>query len=1208
MKTIYKLLLFSVLLLASVKLTAQAQYNVTGVVTNEKGEPLKSATVFIGGTERIMPTDENGRFNFNNVPTGTFQLSVQMLGYAPLARNIIVKDGPLNLELQLATKAIRLDEVVIGKKNAWDKNFKLFKENFLGQSDNAKQCVILNPKAISFSTKKGLLLADADDFLIIENKRLGYRIHYQLKDFGYNSKADIALYHGECSFEQMDGTSSEKKKWAKNRLATYQGSFMHFLRSVHADNTLENGFITKPLYGFATLKYNDTTVQLSDRIIIKDSPVMFDSLITALDTNFTSFKFRRQLYVIYNPKIAARFKITKSDLKQSTSIDKKGSLLRLATDQAIIDKKGSYTDYRDFYIHGYWAKARVGDQLPVEYQPPFAVSPRRDEALNQLTNILQKWTVSIPQEKAYLHLDKPYYAPGDTIWFKGYLTTGSRHQLSALSGAVYVDLADEQGLLIKSLKLPATSGMVQGDFVLGDDLKEGAYRIRAYTQWMRNAGEDYFFDHIFTVGNPAELKKGKEFKNNFQRADIQFFPESGNLVNGITSRVAFKAVGGDGLGTAISGRITDNEHNEITEFATLHAGMGSFSLRPLSGRSYTAQISFADGTTKSIALPKALDDGYVLSVYQPNKDSILVRLNTTASLQPSTVNLISQSSGETIFASAVKITSPITSIWLYKKSFSSGIAQFTIFNSNNEPLNERIAFIKGDDRMQLAVSTAKTIYKSREQVQLNLSANNGDHVPAAGFFSVAVTDESKVPVDESVESTIFSNILLTSDLKGYIEKPNYYFTADTGEINRALDNLMLTQGYRRFEWKLLDSTLNTKPAFAVEGLGTTISGLVTTLNHKPLPNASVSLMSIKARVAKDTITDANGRFKFDKMFLSDSIKFAVQARDTKNSDNVIIVVDSVPRVSITRNKNMMITDTNKTRLQAAAQNDKIAHQIASTASKEENTKAIQDDKKTSLNKLHTLKQVDINTRKAKEENSHKGIALQEMFSLPDEASADKVITVTEPDSYTNLEMFLRGRLQGISIETDKDGFKQLVIMGQPEPVRLPPDPRDPYDPYYGKTIGLIVNGRKLLEKGEIDDVLEGSILPEDVAKIEVVRKNRAMVQLLQGGDRYVGYVLILTKPPSARKQYNPAIANITPKGFNKVRRFYSPRYDRPDVDYKQPDRRTTIYWNPYVNTDETGKATLDFYNAHGPGTYRVVVEGINAAGELGRQVYTYAVE
>ncbi|MES2378946.1 MAG: carboxypeptidase regulatory-like domain-containing protein [Bacteroidota bacterium] len=1196
MRTVFKLLFFVILSVASTMVFAQARYDVSGTVTNEKGEPLKSATVFIGGSERVMPTDDNGRFKFTNMPQGTFQVSVQMIGYDPLTRNIMVQTGPVNVEMQLKTREIRLSEVVIGRSN-FENNFRVFSENFLGTSANATQSVIVNPKVLHFTTRRRLLLAEADDFLIIENKRLGYRIHYQLKDFLHNSAEGSTLYHGEYSFEELTGTDEQKKEWAKHRLETYQGSLMHFLRSVFQKNTLESGFIVRPLYGYGTERVNPD-VEDPYKVIIRDRPVLLDSLLTPIGTGFMSFKFN-QLYIVYDPQKATTYTGGKSDEKKMIIKANSSSMLRLGSAEAIIDQKGSSTDYNNFFVRGNWAFKRVADQLPVEYQPPFSPISNRDITTDKLMATLQLWTDSIPQEKMYLHLDKPYYAINDTIWFKGYLTTSSRHQLSALSGAAYVDLIDEQNHPVKTLKLPVNSGTIAGNFILGDEIKKGSYHIRAYTQWMRNAGPDYFFDHTFTVGNPNDAKPTINTKPVLQQTDVQFFPEGGDLVYGLASKVAFKAVGGDGLGKVINGKVTDNDNNEVAQTITLHAGMGSFLLKPVPGKTYTAHIGFADGSTKTMPLPTALKEGYVLSVFQPNKDSVLVRIQASAALQQSTVNLIVHSSGEIIFASPIKITDAVTSLWLDKRGFPTGIAQFTIFDSNSQPLNERIAFIKSNDQLKVTIDSAKVISKSKEHVQFNLKVADSEHRMAESTFSVAVIDEDKVPVDESAESTIFSNILLSSDLKGYIEKPNYYFTADTDEINRALDNLMLTQGYRRFEWKTINATINTKQTFEAEGLGSAISGVVTTLTHKPLPNAKVKLFAVRAALMKDTVTDENGRFKFDKMFIGDSLKFTLQARTPDNTDKAIITLDTIAQVNsqvtLRHNKNTADADIIKIQLQ----------------------KATEEGKPVDLSGMHVLKQVDIKAKKIAAPKIE--ILPQSIFTVP-EGSVDKIITIPNPENYTNLTMFLRTAIQGVDIQTDQVGRKLLVDM---RPANPPPGvaetltpftsfniaPEDPFDQYLGKELGIIVNGRKISARSEVDEVLEGSILAGDIAKIEVVRTNTALVNSLRGqNDRFVGFVLLFTKTGNWRKGYNPSITNVIPKGFNKVRKFYSPRYDNPESAKNTPDFRTTIYWNPYVGVDTTGKASFDFFNADGPANYRIVVEGINAAGELGRLVYTYKVE
>ncbi|TSJ42654.1 hypothetical protein FO440_00230 [Mucilaginibacter corticis] len=881
----------------------------------------------------------------------------------------------------------------------------------------------------------------------------------------------------------------------------------------------------------------------------------------------------------------------------------------------------------------------------------FAFTRKGQEPIDKLVTALQFWTDSIPQEKVYLHMDKPYYALGDTIWFKGYLTIGSRHQLSALSGAVYVDLITEQDSLVRSLKLPVTSGMVMGDFILSDELKEGSYRIRAYTQWMRNAGPEYFYDHTFAVGDIGDnivtkadynyhdvngkpiltamlnytdnsgkpiagrnvrytlmigkrpvwsqnvktdlsgnvpvkivndqhanligsyihtsiqgtdkfpVSKDFPIKAGLMQTDVQFFPESGSLVNGISSKVAFKAVSVDGLGTAIKGKIVDETNNQVTEINTLHAGMGSFLLKPEAGKSYTANITFADGSTRAIPLPKALDDGYVLSVYQPNKDSVLVRIRASANKLHSSVNLIVHSSGETIFGSPMTIGRPITSIWLEKRSFPSGIAQFTLFDGNGDPLNERIAFIKGEDKMQLAISSTKITYGSKEHVLMDLEAKDGKGKPTFGNFSVAVTDESKMPVDESGESTIFSNILLTSDIKGYVEKPNYYFINDNDETDKALDNLMLTQGYRRFEWKELSNMVSVKPTFPVEGLGLNISGMVTTLSHKPLANANVMLMALRAGATKITTSDANGRFRFDNMFVTDSIKFTIQARTAKNSDKTIVTLDSVPKLLLNKNPNFQdvsanITGTLKTYLDNEKKEDDINEKLGR------------------LDQVHRLREVRIRAKKP----APPPYKDQGMYQIP-EGHADQSYKMNIPENAPILAIYLQGQLKGVIFT---------------------------YDPNIGgfmPNVAVILDGRPL-KSWEVEQVFnDGLVDGESIEKIDMVTTNKALMSYLGGPS-----MLIYTKRGYIRKNYTPSITNIIPKGFNKVREFYSPRYDRPGNADKVPDMRTTVYWNPYLKTDISGKTSFNFFNADGPGTYRVVVEGINAAGELGRQVFHYTVD
>jgi hypothetical protein len=398
---------------------------------------------------------------------------------------------------------------------------------------------------------------------------------------------------------------------------------------------------------------------------------------------------------------------------------------------------------------------------------------------------------------------------------------------------------------------------------------------------------------------------------------VQFFPEGGSLVAGITSRMGFKAVGIDGLGLNIKGTITGETNETITNFETTHAGMGSFNFRPEAGKSYTANITYPDGSSAQIPLPKAENRGYALAVYQTGGDSLLVRIHASPDLYqtPTGVNLVVQSGGELLYAGEVKIAKAQTSILLSKQDYPSGIAQFTLFDNKGEPMNERIAFINNADRMQLDISSEKQSYKPREKVSLTLNAKDKDGKATSGSFSVAVIDESKVPYPEEQESTILSNILLTADLKGYIEKPNWYFVKTDAAKEKALDQLMLTQGYRRFVWKnILQTDNNSKPEFPAEKVTTDISGTLKDLTGKPIANGKVTLLSLRGGVMRDTITDNNGRFSFGGILLMDSLKFAVQAISEKGNKNVEVVLDKLPKLLLSPNKNIgdLNTDIAKT--------------------------------------------------------------------------------------------------------------------------------------------------------------------------------------------------------------------------------------------------------------------------------------------------------
>jgi hypothetical protein len=877
-------------------------------------------------------------------------------------------------------------------------------------------------------------------------------------------------------------------------------------------------------------------------------------------------------------------------------------------------------------------------------------------SIEKVAEQLNTWNGTSPVEKVYLQFDKPYYAVGDDIWFKAYVTVGGRHKLSVLSGVLNVELIDSRDSVVQHIKLPVVNGLTWGDFSLTDTLQEGNYRIRAYTNWMRNAGPDYFFDKHITIVNAVSNKvftrsaftfstqngqqkvstqinysdpdgiayinreirytvqlnsktviKGKGITDdkgnltisfiNAQSAplnsglittslaldkentitktipvratsanvDVQFFPESGNLVNGIGSKVAFKAVSADGLGAAIKGTVLDSQNNIITTFNDQHLGMGVFSLTPQTGKSYKAHVVFADGSENTINLPPAIDKGYVLSIDNSDADNVKVKIFTSRPMlldnADDTLSLLAQAGGEICFAAKSTPGSTNFIANVSKKHFPSGIVQFSLFSSKNGIMNERLVFIQNPDQLKLDVSSEKPAYAPQQNVNIKLNAKNGDGQPVEGSFSIAVVDETKVPFKEEDESTIISNLLLTSDLRGYIEQPNYYFTNVSAQTQADLDVLMLTQGYTRFDWKQI---LNDNFPPVVYGPEKTlaIAGHVKTNSGKPVANAKVSLISTKSGFfILDTVTNANGEFNFDNLVFEDSLKFLVEARTEKNRNNVQISLDNVSREGVNADKNAPDIKVNVNEgLAAYTQSSKML---------------FTEQLKYGLAK-HTivLKEVVIKSNRP---------VLKHSENLNGAGNADQILTADKiPFGCATLDVCLQGVLFGVNFRQGK--------------------------PYSTRGGAMTINIDGVFVSTDEFQYMDAS----NIESIEVLRSG-AYLSIYGSQAGAGGIILITTKrgddaDKSYLRQPAPGIIVYSPIGYYKSKEFYSPQYNDPKTNTAVADLRSTIYWNPNVITDKDGNAAIQYFNAGSKGTYRVIIEGIDGDGNIGRQVYHYKVE
>ncbi len=439
-----------------------------------------------------------------------------------------------------------------------------------------------------------------------------------------------------------------------------------------------------------------------------------------------------------------------------------------------------------------------------------------DPVSEHIVETLNRLEYNYPQQKAFIHLDKEEYLAGEHIWMKVYLVNATTHRPDTLSTNFYVELINKNGDLASVQLMRLRNGFSHGDIRLPDSISEGNYQLRAYTDWMNNFGEDFFFTKDICVYNPIEenyirrwdVWRNRLFNRRLERTqeDMQFafFPEGGQVVEGLENRVAFKAANALGAGVAAEGQVLDNGGNTIARFSTFHNGMGSFSFVPEAGKRYEAEIEFDNGDTKSLKLPNAISTGYLLSA-EHQDEAIEVRVQTNflpADMGISDqIYLLAQTRGRVSFIEEAMLTDGEFNTRIPLERLPTGISQIKLFNAYGQPISERLVFVQHSDIGVLDYVEYTLVEGEDEQkMQLGMALSNDK---TKGSYSLAVIDTEKSEAD--YRSNIATELLLFGDLADTAKDPWYYLSPDSEASAKAADLIMMTHGWRRFDWqKILD--------------------------------------------------------------------------------------------------------------------------------------------------------------------------------------------------------------------------------------------------------------------------------------------------------------------------------------------------------------------------------------------------------------------
>lgn len=649
--------------------------------------------------------------------------------------------------------------------------------------------------------------------------------------------------------------------------------------------------------------------------------------------------------------------------------------------------------------------------------------------------------------------------------------------------------------------------------------------------------------------------------------DVQFFPEGGELISGVATKIGFKAINALGLGTDIKGTITDNSGTSITTFNSVHLGMGSFYLNADAAKTYKASITFKDGSIKSFDLPKAAASGATIQVANTDPLALNIKILANepylAANKGKTVFLVGTNGGIICYAAKTKLNSQLTNAKIPKDKFPSGIMQITLFSESGEPIAERLAFNNAPSALNVSLKTDLPAYKPRQKVKLTVTAKDAT-APLEGNFSVSVTDEQKVPVNEDSEITILSSLLLTSDIKGYVEKPNYYFNKPDEKKLAALDVLLLTQGYRRFNYK--DVLAGNFPAVKLlPEQDMRLSGTLRDRTGMPVKKGALRLTVTGTRVASEAITSPSGAFVFPNLIVPDSSEVVINAKYSAKGSSLMILLDGQPGPPLTKNDNTV---------------DEIANIDSALAPYLANSKK-------QYSYLRTLKEVKIEGAKVKRPSHADHPSLSGLSNIN-----GRTIDGEQFKACPNFAICLQGQAAGLTFFENNFYVTRDYNAGSRVPVQI------------------------FLNASPIDFFGLTTVMPEEIESVEIFLKDE-----LGTIDRLYntkGVLVVNTKKPvkgtkislAQLKEMIPEanLVKFKPKGFAKQREFYSPKYVNAANTYNFNDLRTTIYWNPKVLTNATGPLSLEYYNADGNGTYRAVIEGVDKNGNVARYVYRYTVK
>lgn len=848
-------------------------------------------------------------------------------------------------------------------------------------------------------------------------------------------------------------------------------------------------------------------------------------------------------------------------------------------------------------------------------------------SIDSISARMVKQTEIFPQEKLYVHNDKPLYISGEKVWLRAHLVDAYSHRSDSTSIYVYGELINPLDSIVDRIKIRRSNDLYAGQFSLKEDYPAGTYSMRFYTKFMESLGDEYFFKKNIEIGGPfsskyktdvsctysnnnktlevslefidqkleekisptniavayhknqfyglvkdglKKLKIDKEqkvtFKLNIDKEPIKsiyieyeydgdfhsefvtipaarddfhvdFFPEGGSLLSGVQMKIAFKALYSDGLSSTVKGVVYSESGDSITSFDTVHLGMGVFPFLAESGEKYYAACTTEDGMTKRFDLPVAESSRYGIALRSTPEFIQIAVLSGENVFDNDRITLLIHSKGRVLYTNEWDKRNEVLQI--PRSILPTGIMHCLIVNDQYEPISERLFFnYTADYTPIISLENNKTKYLKRDKVISKLSFADSSGQPLTGNFSVSVTDNKDIKVDDT--ESILTNLLLTSELKGYIENPSFYFKK--GRLAAyTLDILMQTQGWRRYDIpNVLKGNLEHPKGlleFCQVIRGDVKSGLLLNNKAKNIPVHLLSANMLDKPFVLSTESDEDGRFIF-RTDMPDSLSLLIRATTKKGGNRVLLELenDKYPALGYALPRHLL------PKKQLNSYFDKADLKYTTESGM----------------RLINLKDVEVvgkdlrkEARRSRYSSPINTVYDSEKFERLGARSLKDLLTRIGGVRIQGDEAFIRANSGAATVLVDDIEFPELIA----------------WDPHI-----------------------------DEIESVEVVKDGMAAIF---GGKGTNGVILITTKRGDAsiadRKPLN--MTKISPLGYQTTAQFYSPKYETAaQKNDLLPDLRTTLYWNPYVKVED-GKAEVSFYTADEASEYTLLLEGVTNEGK-----------